>query len=59
MMNHKGNGRLQTSGIDYRPPRQPEREEGEPLLTPTPKQTIQEQVQIQIAPRRKSKYQKK
>jgi hypothetical protein len=57
MMNHKGNGRLQTSGIDYRPPRQIEREEGEPL--PPPNQTIQEQVQIQIAPRRKSKYQKK
>lgn len=57
MMNHKGNGRLQTSGIDYRPPRQPEREEGEPLPTPTPNQPIHEQ--IQIAPRRKSKYQKK
>jgi hypothetical protein len=56
MMNHKGNGRMQTSGIDYRPPRQIEREEGEPM---PPKQTIQEQVQIQIAPRRKSKYQKK
>jgi hypothetical protein len=55
MMNHKGNGRLQTSGIDYRPPRQIEREEGEPI--PIPNQPIQEQ--IQIAPRRKSKYQKK